>query len=81
VSRISTPIDQNLPPPAEMLYDRPIRSQLPLYIKPSSKITDHMNLLHEKQESQKYYYDKGTCELSNLSPGDLVMLQSPQDLK
>lgn len=77
----TTPIAGNLPSPAELLYGRPIRSMLP-----STQLFDpsdekNKELMKQRQDVQKHYFDKGTHELPPLTPGEPVMLQSHQDLK
>ena len=75
----TTPISHTLPSPAELLYNRQLKSVLPSVKHQLEHETTREKLKH-RQEKQRYYYDEGTHELSNLKPGDSVMLQSANDL-
>ena len=77
----TTPIANNLPSPAELLYGRPIKSILPTVIPFNPNHENTKLLLKQRQDVQKQYFDRGKHEMSPLSPGDPVMLQSPLDLK
>jgi len=74
----STPVSSGMPSPAELLYNRRIRTTLPLTTNDNS---EHQEYLRHRQQIQKNYYDKnGTKELPELKPGQPVMCQSPKDL-
>ena len=76
----TTPVASNLPSPAELLFDRPIRSTLPSVTKYNHKDERTKEILQQRQEKQKQYFDVGTKSLTPLSPGAPVMLQSEKDL-
>ena len=75
----STPIDNKLPSPAEKLYTRKIRGNLPVKVSnvlPSrDKIYEH---LKERQEKQKLYHDQRAKELPPLMEGQPVSAQDPR---
>jgi transposase InsO family protein len=73
----TTPIASGLPSPAELLLGRQVKSTLPFTVKEEN---DHKEALRQRQQIQKKYYDRGTTELSELKPGQPVMLQSHKDL-
>ena len=76
----STPIDSNLPSPAELLYDRPIRSTLPQCFKFNDKNERTNEILRQRQLTQKRFYDKTALnnELADLDNGAPVMVQEPK---
>ena len=72
----STPIDQNLPSPAEILYSRQIRANLPLVnLKMSNKNKKIRKALQARQESQKAYHDRNAHDLPQFNEGENVLLQ------
>ena len=72
----STPIDQNLPSPAEILYSRKIRANLPLVnLKMSNKNKKIRKALQARQESQKAYHDRNAHDLPQFNEGENVLLQ------
>ena len=77
----TTPIDANLPSPAELMYGRPIQSILPNVPRKDPKQERIKNILRERQTRQKEYFDRRAraAGMSELKPGDLVMIQSPSD--
>ena len=78
----TTPVDHKLPSPAELLYERPIRSTLPFVFRLKSKYEDTQDILKQRQNTQKLYFDKNGCKnLPELHAGDLVMLQDTNNLR
>ena len=78
----STPVDNHLPSPAEILYERPIRSTLPFVCRLKDKYEDTRQILKQRQETQKLYFDKrASKQLPSLKSGDPVMLQDESTLK
>ena len=78
----STPVDNHLPSPAEILYERPIRSTLPFVCRVKDKYEDTRQILKQRQETQKLYFDKrASKQLPSLKSGDPVMLQDESTLK
>lgn len=76
-----TPVDHELPSPAELLFGRPIQDNLArkiLRIPASEEVTF---TLTERQQLQKYYYDQSTKQLPALIPGQRVTIQDPVTLK
>ena len=76
----STPLSSHLPSPAELLYERPIRSLLPQCFKFDMNNENTRAILRQRQATQKKYYDRGSRELSELQAGDYVMLQDRKNL-
>ena len=72
----STPVSNSLPSPAELLYNRPVRSVLPSATKYRPELESTKSVLAQTQANMKAYYDHGTKELAPLKPGDTVMVQS-----
>ena len=75
----TTPISNNLPSPAELLYERPLRSTLPSCFKFNMKHENTREILQQRQQTQKRYFDRGSRELGEMKAGEPVMLQA-QDL-
>ncbi|XP_048255341.1 uncharacterized protein LOC125381980 [Haliotis rufescens] len=75
----NTPVDKVNLSPAQMLMGRRLKSRLPVskaLLQPQAQ--DHSLLqrqLEYRQDLQKYYYDKGSRELSPLNPGHYVRVQ------
>lgn len=70
----NTPIDRNLPSPAELLFSRKIRGQMPLlesHFEPKV-IPCIADRLKQKQELAKSYYDRRVKPLPGLSENDTV---------
>ena len=75
----STPLDAKTPSPAELLYGRRIRSNLPAKNDVTTSIQDHRNWLDNKAEkSQKYYNQTAGPEMSALLPGMKVLVQDTE---
>lgn len=76
----STPVDNQLPSPAELLYGRKIRANLPLH---SNTMDDsNQNHLLERQQRMKEQYDSSSgTELTKLLPGMPVATQSMRTKK
>ena len=71
-----TPVSNSLPSPAELLYNRPVRSVLPSATKYRPELESTKSVLAQMQANMKAYYDHGTKELAPLKPVDSVMVQS-----
>ena len=69
----STPVSNSLPSPAELLYNRPVRSALPSATNYRSELESTKSVLAQMQANMKAYCDHGTKELAPLKPGDIVM--------
>ena len=76
----ATPIDGELPSPAELLFGRRVQDNLPRRFdqSPTSNITRR---LQEKQAKQKCYYDQHTKVLPRLIPGQRVTVENPKTSK
>ena len=78
----STPIDSQLPSPAELLYQRKLKSNLPLRIKNQMPNRDQISQrLIERQQSMKYYHDRNAHDLSPLATGQHVRTQDQRTKK
>ncbi len=77
----ATPVSSNLPSPSELLYNRSIRSTLPSMPKFSVQNERTKDMLWQRQETQKLYFDRGAHDLSDLKTGTPVMLQDHTNLK
>ena len=78
----STPIDSQLPSPAELLYQRKLKSNLPLRIKNQMPNRDQISQrLIERQQSMKYYHDRNAHDLSPLANGQHVRIQDQRTKK
>ena len=80
----TTPIDHNLPSPCELLNGRMYKSNLPSVplaqqMKSSSAGRPHRDTIHkeltDRQNKQKYYYDRHTKPLDRLYEGQQVAIQ------
>ncbi|KAK7093532.1 hypothetical protein V1264_007265 [Littorina saxatilis] len=76
----STPIDHKLPSPAELLYSRKLKTNLPSVIPNTlSKKKEVRKQLEKRQQQQKMYHDRtATCSLPPLSKGQPVMMQKEE---
>lgn len=73
----TTPIDSQIPSPAELLYNRKIRSTLPTQIHNNNPHKDEISArLQTRQSTQKDYYDKATRLQPPLIPGQRVYVQN-----
>ena len=78
----STPVDSELPSPAELLYQRKLKSNLPIRIRNEMPNRDKINQrLTERQESMKYYHDRNAQDLSPLVTGQRVFVQNQSTKK
>ena len=78
----STPIDSQLPSPAELLYQRKLKSNLPVRIGNQMPNRDQINQrLTERQEIMKYYHDRNAHDLSPLVDGQHVRVQDQNTKK
>ena len=71
----TTPIDNNLPSPAELLYSRQLRSNLPLLSSHTPQDTAVHKNLQARQRTQKKYHDRSARDLPPLHTGQHVRLQ------
>ena len=72
----STPIDSQLPSPAELLNQRKLQANLPVRV--DNRIPDRDKIaqrLTERQQSMKHYYDWNAHDLSPLTPRQPVHIQ------
>ena len=72
----SAPVSNSLPSPAELLYNRPVRSVLPSDTKYRRELESTKSVLAQMQANMKAYYNNGTKELAPLKLYDTVMVQS-----
>ena len=80
----TTPINHHLPSPAEIPNSRTYQSNLPSLSQPTlfPKTDDDINAkLQERQELQKFYYDKSSKELQEIDLGDSVRVLNPLNHK
>ena len=78
----STPIDSQLPSPAELLYQRKLQANLPVRV--DNRIPDRDKVaqrLTERQQSMKHYYDRNAHDLSPLTTGQPVRIQDQASKK
>ena len=74
----STPLSAKTASPAELLYHRKIRSNLPAKNTYSQENADHKAWLESNSQKQAEHYNKTAgCELPELLPGMKVMMQQP----
>lgn len=72
----STPIDHNLPSPAELLFNRKVRSTLPTRIPNTNPQKDRIaEQLQNRQTNQKNYFDNKSASKAPLIPGQQVYVQ------
>ena len=74
----ATPLDARVGSPADLLYGRPLRTNLPLKTRGSE---DVVSALRFRQEQQKLYYDKSAKDRPDLQIGQTVGLQDPNSLR
>lgn len=74
----STPIDNSLPAPSELLCGRKFKNNLVVKIRNKVTFSDEVQeRLIERQSQQKYFHDRsGVKELPQLMPGQRVTVQS-----
>lgn len=76
----STPLDNRTPSPAELLYGRKIRSNLPA--KGDCKLSsleDKENFVNKSDKIAHYYNQNAGSELPELFPGMKVVVQKPNE--
>ena len=77
----TTPIDSELPSPAELLCGRKVQSNLPLVIRNTSTRKEQTyQRLQERQSQQKAYHDQTAHDLKPLRPSQHVMIQDANTL-
>lgn len=73
---LNTPINDKLPSPAEILNSRKLRSPLPCLpalLEPKAQNYKHIKQeLKNRQIKQKQYFDRGSKNLQEFTPGSLV---------
>ncbi|XP_073989709.1 uncharacterized protein [Rhodnius prolixus] len=70
----NTPISEELPSPAEILFGRKVRGLLP-YNPINRNFEEIREALKKRHEMQKVYYNRGKKELPMLQEGEEVMVQ------
>ena len=78
----STPIDSQLPSPAELLYQRKLQANLPVRV--DNRIPDRDKITHrltESHQSMKHFYDRNGRYLSPLTTGQPVLIQDQASKK
>ena len=77
----STPLDHNLPSPAELLNSRVYKSNIPAWRSDASVAhtsTGEINTkLQSRQDQQKAYYDRSAHPLPELQPGNNIRVYNP----
>ena len=73
----STPIDNALPSPAELLMKRKVQDNLPRKITRDHNSDDIITRLEQRQEKQKRYHDQHVKPLPALQPGQSVSVRNP----
>ena len=72
----STPIDNQLPSPGELLYQRKLKSDLPVRVRNTDPNSDVIaSRLKSRQDIQKAYYDTFARDLPPLITGQHVRIQ------
>ncbi|GFN81342.1 polyprotein p3 [Plakobranchus ocellatus] len=71
----TTPIDNLLPSPAELLFNRKVQSQVPHILRHSNRSEDIRQHLQQKQSVQKAYFDRQARELPPLLEHQQVSVQ------
>ena len=80
----STPLDHNIPSPAELLNSRVYQTNLPVISKPSLSLSADGDInakLQARQEKQKSQYDKTSKHLPVIRPDDPVRVLNPHSHK
>ena len=75
-----TPLTGSIYSPAEMLFNRNIRSNLPIttaMLKPI--VVQARERMESNQAKQKAYYDRGTRELPELQPGSKAFVRTDEE--
>ncbi|GFR60177.1 retrovirus-related Pol polyprotein from transposon 297-like Protein [Elysia marginata] len=71
----TTPIDNILPSPAELLFNRKVQGQIPHIIRHDSKSEDITRHLEQRQAVQKGYFDRQAHDLPPLLENQQVSVQ------
>ena len=71
----TTPIDNTLPSPAELLFNRKVQNQIPHIIRHTHKSEHTQNQLLARQNTQKTYFDQHRKELPPLIANQQVSVQ------
>ena len=75
----ATPINSNLPSPAEILFNRKIKTNIPMkesLLKQKVKHQKIYNALETNQLQQQKYYNRHARDLKKLNKGDRVVIQN-----
>lgn len=76
----TTPIDDKLPSPAELIFGRKIRGTLPIVTRNQLPARDDIReRFHDRQDKQKFYHDRMANDLSPLYRGQKVVTQNHVD--
>ena len=74
----ATPVDNKLPSPAELLFQRRVRANLPCHIQNKNSNRDQVyEQLQQRQNNQKFYHDRSAKDLPLLRQGAQVTIQDP----
>ena len=71
----TTPIDNTLPSPAELLFNRKVQNQIPHIIRHTHKSEHIQNQLLARRNTQKTYFDQHRKELPPLIDNQQVLVQ------
>lgn len=73
----NTPIGRNLPSPAQLLFSRSLKGQLPVnekLLQPRVINSDYAVKLADRQETSAFHYNKNAKDLTDLDVNDKVMI-------
>ena len=73
----TTPLNSNIPLPAELLNGPVFKSTLPGKIQPSKNQEEVRNWLKARQDNQCYYFNRHTKELPELHRDQAIYVQDP----
>ena len=77
----ATPLSHQLQSPAELLYNKKIKSNLPTKIENKHSSRDEIyQQLKDNQDTQKWYHDRGARKLASLIPGQQVLVQNDKTM-
>ncbi|XP_023234615.1 uncharacterized protein K02A2.6-like [Centruroides sculpturatus] len=74
----NTPLGRGIPSPAQLLYGRRLRGQVPTrnnLLKPRIVVDKFRKNHLQRQQIQKHYFDRNARDLTALNPHDRVMIQ------
>ena len=75
----TTPVDSQIPSPAQILLGRKIQGNLPTKLQSSNPQKDQIyQRLADRQQKQKKAYDRSAKDLPPVIPGQDVRIQDPQ---